>query len=188
MKTLWIATAAMVIAVSAQPAGNAKPKPTPANLQPFECNNTDSMNVAKFVSGGQGTQPLLLETVVHGTTCGSEGGQITGVEGVTIAQLKLQTDGTTNKTGFGPYIQIFYNGGAVKTIAIAAGKFLGMDGPFAVRYWTGASLGLPAGAEINSMRIIANPVDAGDGNCLVRQVRINTVLVTRTQFVIDSCP
>jgi hypothetical protein len=187
MKTLWIAIAAMV-AVLAQPAANAKTKGTLANLQPFECNNTDSMNVAKFVSGGQGTQPLLLETVVHGTTCGSEGGQITGVEGVTITQLKLQTDGTTNKTGFGPYIQIFYNGGAVKTIAIATGESLGMDGPFTVRYWSGAALGLPAGAEINSMRIIANPVDAGDGTCLVRQVRINTQLVTRTESVINSCP
>jgi hypothetical protein len=188
MKTLWIATAAMVIAVLAQPAANAKPESSPANLQPFECNNTDSMNVGKFVSAGQGTQPLQLETVVHGTTCGYEGGQVTGVEGVTITQLKLQTYGTTNKTAFGPYIQIFYNGDEVKTIAIAAGRLLGMDGPFAVRYWAEADLGLPAGAAVNSMRIIANPIDAGDGNCLIRQVHVNGALVTRTQSVIDSCP
>jgi hypothetical protein len=73
-------------------------------------------------------------------------------------------------------------------ILIAGIKPSMSDGQFVVRRWMAADPGVPAGAEVNALRIIANPVNAEDGQCLVRPVHSNGTLVTRTQAVIDACP
>jgi len=183
-----MAVAATMVALFADQACNAQASSFTPNLQPFQCDKTQSMNVAKFTSSPT-TVPLMLETVVHGTTCGYEGGQITGIEGVQLTKLMLEIEGTHNAKGFGPYIQIFYNGSQVTTVPISSGKFVGNFPPYGVMLeWNAQQLNLPVGAEISAMRIIANPTAAQDGKCFIRQVHINGTLVTKTHNVIDACP
>jgi len=190
LKKLCIAATSTFMTLLVGQVANAKSNSFSPNLQPFECSNTESMNVAKFVPQIQSTQPLMLQTVVHGDSCGFEGGKVTGVEGVTITRLNLQISGTTDQDGFGPFIEIFYNGGSnVRMIALRSARRLGKDGPqYTQLEFLAKDLALPAGAQISGMQIITNPNNAEDGKCFIRQLRINGTLVTKTQTVINACP
>lgn len=191
MRRLGIAAIVTVMAYSAGPAANASnARSGVPTLQPFECNSTESMNVASFVPVPTNDEALMLETVLHGDTCGYEGGVFAGVAGTTITHLNLQVYGTNDKTGFGPYLEIFYNGGnSVNVLPIKSAHFLGMDGPYFASYeFLESQFGLPAGAVISGMQIIANPTTAEDGKCFIRQVRINNRLLDYIPTVINACP
>jgi len=194
MRMFWIAAAVTVtLFASANQASNAKTKAVVPGLQPFECSNTESMNVAKFVSPGDGTEPLFLKTVLHGTTCGYEGGQFTNIEGLQFSSVMFEIAGTNNTTGFGPYISIIYNGNNVSTLPLSTAHLVHNYGVMGIlRQWLASDFNLPPNAQISSIQIIANPTAAQDGSCMIRQIHLNgglnTTAVKKTNKVINACP
>jgi hypothetical protein len=101
--------------------------------------------------------------------------------------------GTNNTQGFGPYIQVFYNGNNVSVLPMSTAHEIQNYGKMGIlRQWTASDFNLPQNAQVSLIKIIANPSQAQDGYCQIRQIHINGPLqsapTSRILSVINACP